>query len=165
MNRPMSTVRAALAISILGFLLAPPASAGAPPADKANWDNLKQLSPGQEARVVLNDAKSFKGFVESISDEAIVLRVDRAPMTFPRQTVLRVSARGLSRRGRNALIGAGIGAGVGVGMAALTEASSSETGEVGGPVMAASAALFGLLGAGVGALFPTAGWTEVYRAR
>ena len=74
-----------------------------------NWDNLKQLAPGQQIRVVLNDAKSYEAKFQSVTDDAIVVRLATGDQTFPRQSVLRVSSKHRSHRGRNALIGVGVG--------------------------------------------------------
>jgi hypothetical protein len=42
---------------------------------QANWENLKQLAPGQQIRVVLNDAKTYTGQLHSVSDESSVIRM------------------------------------------------------------------------------------------
>jgi hypothetical protein len=128
-----------------------------------NWDNLKQLAPGQQIRLVLNDAKSYRGQFRAVSDEAIMARVATGEQTFERQNVLRVSAKGKSRRGRNVLIGAAIGAGLGgvaVGMDChYGRGGCGAAGAVLGAPFAAA------LGAGFAAVIPTGGWHDVYRAR
>jgi hypothetical protein len=101
------------AILVLVFLLLVPAFALAQSASDS-WDNLKQLASGQEVQVVLNDAKSYSGHFQSVSDDGIVLRRGKDSQTCERQNVLRVSTRGKSHRGRNALIGLAVGAGAGV---------------------------------------------------
>ena len=133
-----------------------------------NWDNLKQLAPGEQIRIVLNDAKSYSGQFQSVSDDGIVLRVGKDSQTFERKNVLRVSTRGNTHRGRNALIGLAVGAGAGV----VVGVASPELGQgkcaQGSCINATSAALAGFVGAavgtGLGAVLPTGGWHDVYRA-
>jgi hypothetical protein len=135
----------------------------------SNWDNLKQLAPGDQVQIVLNDAKSYRGHFQLLSDEAIVVRLGSGEQTFPRETVLRVSTKGQSHRGRNALIGLAAGAGTGI----VVGVASPELGQgkcsQGSCVDAGWVAVYGLwgaaLGAGVGALIPTGGWHDAYRAR
>jgi hypothetical protein len=134
-----------------------------------SWDNLKGLATGQQIRVVLNDAKSYSGQFQRVSDEGLVIRTGGGEQAFERRNILRVSSQGKSHRGRNALIGlaVGVGAGVAVGVA------SPELGQgkcaQGSCINAESAALAGFAGAaigtGLGAVLPTGGWHDVYRAR
>lgn len=136
--------------------------AAGPKQDKTNWDNLKQLAPNEQIRIVLNDAKAYRGEFQSVSDEAIVVRVTPGLQTFPRNTVLRVSTKGQAHLGRNALIGAAIGAGTG----AAAVAATCQTTECKGPVEAIVGVTVGApLGALVGFVMPTGGWHDVYRAR
>ena len=136
-------------------------------ADKTDWNSLKQLGPGQEVQIVLNDAKSYTGEFRSVKEEAIVIQLKAGEETFSRQTVHRVSARRRSRRGRNALIGGAIGAGAGLGIGAAIDAQCGPQSIVctGNKGKAIGTPLFGLLGAGIGALIPTGGWQEIYRSR
>ncbi|PYV33078.1 MAG: hypothetical protein DMG22_11250, partial [Acidobacteria bacterium] len=54
-------------LALLMELAATPMLISAPPgAGQANWDTLKQLSPGQEVKVVQNDAKSFQCNFQSL---------------------------------------------------------------------------------------------------
>ena len=136
--------------------------AGGPRQDKTNWDNLKPLAPNEQIRIVLNDAKSYRGEFRSVSDEAIVVRLATGEQTFSRESVLRVSTRGPSHVGRNALIGAGIGAVAG----AATIAGICQTTYCKGPVEAIVGVTIGApLGALVGFVMPTGGWHDVYRRR
>jgi hypothetical protein len=133
-----------------------------------NWDNLRQLGPGQQIRIVLNDAESYTGQFQSASDERLVVRTGGTDQTFERQNVLRVSTRGTSHRGRNALIGLAVGAGAGV----IVGVASPELGQgkcaQGSCVDAGTVSILGfwggVLGAGLGAVIPTGGWHDVYRA-
>jgi hypothetical protein len=47
--------------SFFGLAASVPLPAADAPARTSNWDDLKNLAPGQEIRVVLNDAKSYRG--------------------------------------------------------------------------------------------------------
>jgi hypothetical protein len=125
-----------------------------------SWDNLRQLVPGEGIRIVLNDAKSYRVTFESFDEGGIVVRTATGLQTYARDSVLRVSSKGQSHRLRNALIGAGIGAGItaaGVG-ASIRNDPEAINGVVVMPIVA-------LVGAGVGAVMPTGGWHDVYRAR
>ena len=139
-----------------------------PKSTQANWESLKQLAPGQEVQVVLNDAKSYSGQFQSVSDDGIVLRLGKDSQTFERQNVLRVSTRGKNHRGRNALIGLAVGAGAGVIVAVASPELGTGKCAQGSCVDAGTVSvvgfLAGVLGAGLGAVIPTRGWHDVYRA-
>src|ERR1035437_1270846 len=136
---------------------------------QANWVNLKQLAPGQQIRVVLNDAKSYTGPLHSVSDESLVIRTGGGEQTFERQNILRVSSPGKSHRGRNALIGLAVGAGTGVVIGVVSPELGQGKCAQGSCTNAESAAVAGFVGAvagvGLGAVLPTGGWHDVYRAR
>jgi hypothetical protein len=150
----------------LVFLLLVPTLALAQSA-KDSWNNLKKLARGQRIQVVLNDAKSYSGQFQSVSDNGLVFRVAGEEQTLQRQDILRVSTKGDSHRTRNALIGAGIGLGAGLGAGAGVAASrrseypQNRYFEVYGPILGA---VFAAAGAGLGAAMPTGGWHDVYRA-
>ena len=129
-------------------------------AAENNWDDLKQLSPGQRIRIVLNDAKSYEGRFQRLTDDAIVAHLKSGDQTFERQSVLRVSRRHKPHRGRNALIGAVAGAAT---LLIYDQAGCSDCdqGTKAGDTIGGA-----LLGAAVGALVPTGvGWKDLYRAR
>ena len=132
--------------------------------DLSKWENLKQLTPGQQIKVVLNDAKAYQGGFETVSDEAVGVLLPTGHVDFTRQDILRVSTRTGSHRGRNAAIGAAIGFGSGFPMGAGYCSDSSR-----GDCVAIAGTVFGALlagvGAGVGALLPSEAWRDVYRAR
>jgi hypothetical protein len=138
-------------------------------ADKTNWDNLKQLAPGDAIRVVLKDGTAYRGKLEIVSDAEILVRTEMGNQTFTRQSVQQVSSKRVSHRKRNAFIGLAVGAAAGVivGVASPelgTGTCSSGSCVDAGPV-AALGFVGGAVGTGIGALFPTGGWREIYRVR
>jgi hypothetical protein len=165
MNKTARVLFLALALSAIGAATRLPLAAADPQAANPGWDNLKTLTQGQEIRVVLKDAKSYQGEFQASSDDGITLRQSGGDQTVTRHDILRVSTKGKKHRGRNALIGAAVGAGVGLGLGAAVDHSSQNTII---PLhrwgIAVGTPLGGLLGAGGGALLPTGGWHEVYRA-
>jgi hypothetical protein len=140
-------------------------------ADIFNWDNLKRLVPGNDIRVVLNDAKACHGRLEIVTDEEIVIRTDMGAQTFTRKSMRQVSAKRDSHRKRNAFIGLLVGAGVGVIVPVASpelgsgRCSVSWPGCVDAAMVTAMGFLGGGVGYGIGALIPTGGWHDVYRAR
>jgi hypothetical protein len=164
----MSQRKSIAGSSLLVWIVAAMAASALGAADRktehANWENVKQLNPGQEIKVVLNDVKSYRGRIQTASDDAIVVRMATGEQTFKREDILRVSSKGEPHRGRNAAIAAGIGAGVGAGLgyAASAKGDPNDTpgaGALGGALVGA------LLGGVTGTVVPTGGWHDVYRAR
>ena len=151
-----------VALPLLGLLLGPSLLA----AQNTAWGTLKQVTPGQQVQVVLSDKKSHKGEFQSVSDEAIIIHAKSGDQTLSRQNIQRVSSRRPGHRGRHALIGAAIGAGAGLGTGAAIDNDCSPqsivcTGNKGKAILTP---VFGLIGAGIGALLPSGGWQEVYRS-
>src|ERR1700730_10196106 len=156
MLRAVRTSFIGLALTLFGLLIRPSLCGAENPA----WNNLKQLSSGQQVRVVLNSKKSFKGQFQSVTDDAVIIRTNGVDQTLSRSSVERVSLRHPGHRGRHALIGAGIGAGAGLGTGAAivnncTRLSIVCTGNRGKAILTP---VVGLIGAGIGALLPAGGW-------
>jgi hypothetical protein len=151
-----------LVIVLLGVMTFVPPATAAPRQDKRNWDNLKQLAPNEQVRIVLNDAKSYRGEFQSVSERAIVVRVATGIQTFARENVLRVSTRGASHTRRNALIGTAVGFGAGTAIVAVACLSDDCKGAV-APILGATVGA--PVGALVGFVMPTGGWHDVYRVR
>jgi len=135
---------------------------------QANWNILKGLTPGDDIRIVLNDKKSYKAKFQSVTDEAVVVRLATGDQSFERQNVLRVSTRGKRHRGRNALIGLAVGAGAGVIIAVASPELGTGKCAQGSCVDAGTISQLGIVGgavgAGLGAAIPTGAWYDVYRA-
>jgi len=159
MNRRRHQFAIGMTVLMLSFIGVAAVSAAGPKPTQADWESLKQLAPGQQVQVVLNDAKSYSGQFQSVSDDGIVLHLGKDTQTFERQTVLRVSTRGKSHRGRNALIG------VGAGVATLLAVDAGVCEDCTAGTWVGDVAGGGLLGSVVGALIPTGRWHDVYRAR
>lgn len=134
---------------------------------QSGWSVVQQLTPGQEIKVVLEDGVSRRGSFESANDSGVVIRSGKGEQTVSRDQVARILVKGKSHRKRNALIGAGIGAGAGLGAGAAIDNDCSKTSIIctGNKGKAILTPVFGLLGAGIGALIPSGGWREVYRSR
>jgi hypothetical protein len=115
-----------------------------------SWEGLKAIPPGDEVRVRLRNGQTLKGRLISVSDTALTLARGDITTDVTRGDALRVY-RVISKSAKRAtLIGLGIGAGVGglgAGAAAATASGSGEPGEYGLAVL-----IYGMIGAGVGAL-------------
>jgi hypothetical protein len=151
-----------MVLPFLGLLVSSSLSGAQNPA----WNNLKQLTPGQQVRVVVNNNKSFKGQFQSTTDDAIIIRSKGTDQTLSRSSVQVVSSRRAGHRGRHALIGGAIGAGAGLGIGAAVDNDCSPNSIVctGNKGKAILTPVFGLLGAGIGAVLPAGGWQEIYRS-
>ncbi len=169
MNRRKHFFAIGMTVLVIGFMGSAPTHAVEPKSTQANWESLKELANGQQIRVVLNDAKAYTGQLQAVSDEALVIRTGGGDQTFERQSILRVSSPGKSHRGRNALIGLAVGAGAGVAVGVASPELGQGKCAQGSCTNAASAALGGFVGAavgtGLGAVLPTGGWHDVYRAQ
>jgi hypothetical protein len=144
------------------FVLLMPAFA-MPESPQGSWNNLSQLTSGQKVRIVLNGAKAYMGEFRSVNESGIVVRGAAGEQVFDRQNVRRVSTKGISHRGRNALIGAAVAGGIGaVGGGACDYREVIPCGGSGAAMIGAVSAGWGAL---VGALIPTGRWHDVYRAQ
>ena len=163
MNTAKRIGRVALLLPLLSLAAGPLLRA----AEKSDWGNLKQVALGQPIKVLATDGKSSQGDFQSVSDDALVLRLAGGDRSFPRDTVQRVSIKRNGHRGKHALIGAAIGAGGGLGAGIPIDHDCSPTSIVctGNKGKAILTPAFALLGAGIGALLPAGGWREIYRSR
>ncbi|HET8826311.1 MAG TPA: hypothetical protein VFM77_14330 [Terriglobales bacterium] len=134
---------------------------------QSEWSVVQQLTSGQVVKIVLKEGGSRRGSFESANDSGVVIRSGESEQTLARDQVKRISIKGKGHRGRNALIGAGIGAGAGLGAGAAIDNDCSKNSIVctGNKGKAILTPVFGLLGAGIGALIPSGGWHEIYRSR
>jgi hypothetical protein len=152
-------------VSPLLLLLVTPALIAGPPA---NWEGVKQLAAGEEIRVAMIDGRSVRGGFQSASDDALAVATSKSPETLSRAMIAKVSAKAKGHRLRNALIGLGAGAGAGLTAGAITDHGCPASGcflvgkNFAKEVFTPAGALVGLT---VGALIPTGGWRDVYRAK
>lgn len=135
---------------------------GSAQSSQNNWDNLKQLRPGQKIEVVDSSMKTLKGAFVSISDEAISLQAGKSEESVLRANVVRVSVRDTSHRTRNMLIGAAAGVGAGLAITLPLEMQQSNEGNsLAGTMAGVTSALAGA-GLGLGAM---PGNRTIYRAK
>jgi hypothetical protein len=130
-------------------------------AQPPEWDNVKRIAQDTEIRVSMSDGKSFRGQLQSATDDSLIIAAASSQETLARPQIKKVSTKKKSHRLRNTLIGAGVGVAAG---AVIGAASSQDEGflaiatEVLTPVGA-------VLGAAIGAAIPTGGWHDVYRVK
>ena len=118
-----------------------------------NWEQLKQLHPGDKIRVELEGKPGTTGDLEAVTAESLQLVRHNEQLSFARPEIRRVwvyRATGRSRvRAAAPWIGAGVGFGAGFGIGAGATAGCTGWCVVSPP---ASGAIVGVVGAGAGAL-------------
>lgn len=133
---------------------------------KANWKNVNAIGTGEEIRVSLTDGRNLRGMLVGTSEESLAITTVAGQQTIDRAHVNRVFTPGTSHRGRNALIGLSLGAGGGLAIGAAGDSTCKSNcflgPNVGKEVLTPVGALIGVA---IGALWPTGGWREVYRAK
>ena len=132
-----------------------------PQSSQNNWDNLKQLRPGQRIEVVDSSMKTLRGAFVLFTDEAITLLAGKSQESIERAKVVRVSVRDTSRRTRNMALASGIIGGIVLIPAGILLAQQSNEGNSCGACVPAIVAGFGG-GAALGAI---PGSRTVYRAK
>lgn len=159
---PMRSFKAPIALSLGIVVLSAHYCLG-----QSEWNVVQQLTSGQEVKAVLKAGGSRRGSFESADNSGIVIRSRKGEQTLSRDQVARVLVKGKGHRGRHALVGAAIGAGAGLGAGAAIDNDCSKTSFfcTGNKGKAILTPVFGLIGAGIGALLPSGGWREVYRSR
>jgi hypothetical protein len=154
---------------LLAILLAAGVLAAQTPAaptsspGKSDWANVKRLAAGEEIRVSMTDGKSFRGQLQSTTDESLIMVAASAQQTVARPKITKIATKGASHRTRNALIGLGVGAGAGLAIGAGTDQGNHGWFQNFGKEVFTP--LGALIGAIVGVAWPTGGWHEVYRVK
>ena len=114
----------------------------------SSWQNLRQLTAGQEIEVDKTKGSPVRGTFIAFTDESISLRENQQETAVPRAEVLRVRLRPAGR-GKYTWIGLAVGAGAGAGAGAgIAEGLSNRSG---GDFKNLKPAIIGL-SAGLGAL-------------
>ncbi len=147
-------------IETLLFLLLIPGFGWAKSAQN-NWENLKELHPGQKIQVVDSTLKTLNGSFVSVSDEALSLQVGKNEESVPRAKIVRVSVRDNSHRTRNMALASGIIGGITLIPALIGLGINSNEGHSCGACVAAIAAGFG----GGAALGAVPGSRTLYRVK
>ncbi len=150
---------------LIGILLA----AGVALAQTAHtdWANVKRLAAGEEIRVSMSDGKSFRGQLQSATDESLIMVAASSQQTLARPQITKIATKSASHRVRNTLIGLGLGAGAGLAGGAVEDHSSCAGrcgfgNNLGKVIFTPIGALVGTV---VGLAWPTGGWHEVYRSK
>ena len=128
------------------------------------WAPVQAIAPGVEVRVTLLDGRKVQGGLLSATGEGVVVG-GKTQETLSRTAIARIAVRKPSHRLRNALIGFGAGAGTGLAVRAISDSHCANCigpHDLGKEVLTPFGAL---VGAGVGALLPTGGWRDTYRAK
>ncbi len=158
-SRPRTTRR----LWVLVCVLAVPCVAFAQ-SNQSSWENLNALQAGHKIQVVEVGSKKVSGTFVNVTDTAISLQAPGGEQTISRTDVRVVKLMENKHRLRNAVIGAAIGAGAGAGIGA---AAGKGNGSSGGFDFAAQGAWIvasggAVIGAIVGALWPS--HKTMYRA-
>ena len=120
-----------------------------------NWALLRGIYPGQTTHVHMLDGRLNSGGFISTTDGNIVIRLRGGDQTFTKDQIKKISVRKSSKRWRNAGIGAATGAAA-IGVLFAAAGADGDSALVAGAVI-----FYGLVGAGIGALFP--GYDTLYR--
>ena len=127
-------------------------------AQADNWTLLRGIKTGQTVHVHILDGSLQSGGFISTTDANIVIRLRTGDQTFGKDQIKKVSVRKGSKRWRNA----GIGFATGAAAVGILVAVVADEGDVIAPLVAGVVVVYGLMGAGIGALFP--GYDTLYRA-
>lgn len=141
-------------------------TAAAAIAQKNNWANVKGLPIGGEIRVSLEGGKSYRGQVQNVTDESLIIVAASSQETLARAQIKKVSTKGDSHRLRNTLIGLGVGAGTGVAIGAGVDSGCNGNcwfgNNIGKEVLTPVGAIVGTL---IGVAWPTGLWHDIYKSK
>lgn len=138
------------------------ALAGALWAQDDGWARVKQLAPGADIKVEVDETLSFRGRFSAADEQSMTFVVGGRDHTVERGRIRRISIRrGTSHRGRNILLGYLVGSAAGGLLYAAGCAGKSAGCMEGSPVVAVPAGAVGLI---LGATLPANGWQEIYRS-
>jgi hypothetical protein len=115
-------------------------------ASLSDWTTVKQIKTNERLLVRQKNGKEFKGEMIEASDTTLTIDRDGKPLSIARDDVRQVYVvSGTAKKGKWALIGAGIGAGAGAGIGAAKYSKSVDDSQIYIPVGL-------IIGAGSGAL-------------
>lgn len=162
-----TNMRFALAILLAAEVIA--AQSPPPPAassGKSDWANIQRLTTGEDIRVSMTDGKSFRGQLQSSTDDSLIILAANTQQTLARAQIARIATKHASHRARNTLIGLGVGAGTGLGLGAGVDHSCSPgcfiSNNFGKEALTPIGAVIGAI---VGVAWPTGRWHDVYRSK
>jgi hypothetical protein len=120
----------------------------------SDWGSVQTIASGTPVRVVAGKAKAVSGALVSVTDTTLLILSEGAgQQPFEKTQIASVSVKKQGHRLRNTLIGLGVGFGIGLASGGrYTDESRPESG-----------GSYGMLGAGVGAVWRTGGWRKVYQ--
>ena len=132
------------------------------------WQNLRQLSAGQEIEVTRTKGSTVRGTFVGFSDESINVREKQQETAIPRAEVSRVQLRPVGHgkcKWIGLAVGAGAGAGVGAGLGeSLSNSSGADFKNLKPAIIGLSAVSGALVGLVVGSALGSR-HTTVYRAK
>jgi hypothetical protein len=140
------------------------------PQPAYGWSNLAECPPQAQIRVGLLKGGDMRGSLEKVSADSLVVKTTKGELTLMRTNITRVQLKKPGRRLRHTLIGLAVGAGGGlIVVAALHDAKACSGWFCPGPdiehdVKLGATPVGAAIGVAIGAVWPSRGWTEVYRA-
>lgn len=130
----------------------------------ADWGAVKALTAGTRIRITMATSTA-SGQLDSVTDDALTFAAGKSHQTIHREQISLVSVRTPGHRRRNTLIGLAAGAGVGLGVGVASRSSPNQLHFVSNSAVIGLAVAAGaLIGTAIGAIIPTGGWREVYKA-
>jgi hypothetical protein len=131
------------------------------PCFAQDWSAVRKLAPGTEVRLT-TASRTASGRIESVTDAALTLK---SGTSFDETAIRTLAVRQPGHRTRNAVIGLAVGAGAGLIAGLASRPKPNQLQVVSGGTVTAALTGAGALGGGlIGALIPTGGWREIFKA-
>lgn len=160
----MKLVIGMLLAAIVALAQSPSPTAGN--TGKADWANVAHLTVGDDIRVSMSDGKSFRGQLQSSTEDSLIIIAANAQHTLARAQVSKIATKSKSHRGRNTLIGLGVGAGAGLVIGAAGDRSCANDCFISKDFLKETVTPIGaVIGAIIGVAWPTGRWHDVYRSK